>query len=738
MDREFHNSNFSQQGLLPVFSLSSKVYFEIRNMEGNLYNTFFSPTGIALIGASKDPNKLGYAFARNLIESGFPGSLHFVNPHGGVLFNQTIYASVIDVPDPVDLAILLIPAPLVPGVLKSCGERGIRSAVIAAGGFREIGDVGAALEKECVQISESYGMHLIGPNCVGLIDTHLPMNATFLAPPGPESGDLALLSQSGAMCAAVIDWARGQGIGFSRLISLGNQADLNETDLLPSTAEDPHTKVITLYLEGFGNGKRFLEIAPQVTRQKPVVALKVGRSKSGQRAASSHTGSLAGQDHVINAAFRKSGVIRAKTTEELFDWARALAWCPLPQGNATAILTNAGGPGVTAADILEERDLFLTDLSAATCQKLRSILPSAASVNNPIDLLASATPEQYAISLKLLQEDPKVDNILVILVPPPLFDSELMFTPVIPLIKTSQKPVVVVLMGENNIQGALKLLRSAQIPEYRFPERAAAALGALVQRRLYLNRVDNSRPEFMDVNKDLVKKTLAEASLSQDAWLPIHLNEIILNAYAIPTPPQFLVQTRAEILNAARKLHLGQDGQAVVIKIASLDILHKSDTGGVILDIHDEKTLLEGFDKIYQNAQTTHPHADFQGVHIQSMISSGQEIILGAIQDPQFGPLLMFGSGGIEVEELKDISFGFAPLTLAEAEEMIDSTWAGRKLYGYRNIPPVDREKIIDILLRLSQLAVDFPELTDIEINPLRAIEDGAYALDVRIRYRKS
>jgi len=318
-----------------------------------------------------------------------------------------------------------------------------------------------------------------------------------------------------------------------------------------------------------------------------------------------------------------------------------------------------------------------------------------------------------------------------------LFDSELMFTPIIPLIKTSKKPVVVVLMGEINIQGALKLLHSAKIPEYRFPERAAAALGALAQRRLYLNQVGNPKPIFLDVDKDLVKKALTEASLLEDEWLPFHLNEIILNAYFIPTPAQFLVKTPEEALNAARKLNIGQDGQAVVIKIASSDILHKSETGGVKLDIRDEKTLLEGIEEIYRNVKTANPNAKIQGVYIQAMISSGQELIIGSIRDPQFGPLLMFGSGGIEVEGLKDISFGLAPLELTEAKEMIDSTWAGRKLCGYRNLPPVDQEKIIHILLRLGQLAVDFPELKEIEINPLRATKDSAYALDVRIRYQK-
>ena len=728
---------FHEEGTLLVITLSGKVYNEFHIMEGNLFTTFFSPTGIVLIGASTDPNKLGYALARNLIDSGFPGHLHFVNPRGGTLFSQTIYHSVCQVPDPVNLAVILIPAQFVPDVLRDCGERGILSAIISSGGFREIGPEGSELEQECLRIAKSYGMRLIGPNCVGLIDTHLPMNATFLASPGPKEGDIALLSQSGAVCAAVIDWASGQEIGFSRLISLGNQADLNETDLLPSTSDDPYTKVIALYLEGIGNGKRFLDIAPQVTRQKPIVALKVGRSASGQRAAASHTGSLAGQDHVYDTAFKRCGVIRAKTSEELFDWARALANCPVPQGNATAILTNAGGPGVTAADILEENGLYLSELSSSTRNKLQSILPPAASILNPIDLLASATPEQYAWSLKLLQSDPLVDNILLILVPPPLFDSDAMLKPLIPTIKNSLKPVVVVLMGEGNIQKTIHRLRTSKIPEYRFPERAASALGALAQRRAYLNRAEEIMPEFPEANKYLVSKKLSEHPPTDGEWLPSQLIKTILDVYAIPIPIQLLATTPKEALLAANELKMGINGSSVVLKIASSDIPHKSDVGGVILDVRDEKDLLEGFSTLYQIVKRNHPNKSIQGVLLQPMVEPGQELILGAVQDPQFGPLLMFGSGGIEVEGLKDISFGLAPLTRTEAEEMINSTWAGQKLNGYRTLPRVDRDRVIDILLRLGRLAVDFPEFSEIEINPLRILPNSAYALDVRIRYKK-
>lgn len=707
-------------------------------MDEKTARLFFAPRGVAIIGASSDPTKLGYALARNLVESGYPGAIHFVNPRGGELFGKPIYAAVSAVPDPVDLAVLLIPAQAVPQALRQCGERGIHAAIIASGGFKEIGPQGAKLEQECLQIARQYQMRLLGPNCVGIIDTHYPLNATFLAPPGPPAGDLALLSQSGAFCAAVIDWARGQELGFSRLISLGNQADLNETDLLPAAAADEHTRVIALYLEGIGDGRRFLQIAPQVTQQKPVIALKVGRSSSGQRAVASHTGSLAGQDHAYDAAFRRVGVIRANSSEDLFDWGRALAWCPTPQGNATAILTNSGGPGVTAADSLEAHGLRLAELAPETIQALRELLPPVASIYNPVDLLASATPAQYAACLRLLQADPGVHNILVILVPPPLFDAAAMFADMIPLIVASPKPVVTVLMGDAHIQQAVRQLRAAHIPEYRFPERAAAALGALIQRSRYLRNPHRAEPAPEDVDRQTVAALLKNRPPGESEWLSTEETALLLQAYRIPTPPQVLATSPQEALAAARQLGLGRNGRKFALKVASPDILHKSDIGGVLLNIADDEALVRGFETIMQRAQTAHPTARLQGVHIQPMIEAGQEVILGAVQDAQFGALVMFGSGGVEVEGLKDVAFGIAPLTHQEAQEMIASTWAGRKLRGFRSIAAVDHAAVEQALWRLAWLAADFPQLAEIEINPLRALPQGVYALDVRIRLSQS
>ena len=334
---------------------------------------FFSPQGVAIVGASHDPTKLGYGLSRNLVQSGYRGAIHFVNIHGGDLLGHPVYPHLAQVPDPVDLAVLLIPAPATPHVLRECAERGIRAVILAAGGFRETSLEGAALEAQCLQIARQHGIRLVGPNCIGLLDTHLPIDTTFLSPPGPTPGDIAFISHSGAICAAVIDWARGQGFGLSRLVSLGNQADISETDVLAPVAADPHTRVLTLYLEGVRDGRRFIDQASLVSRSKPILALKVGRFASGQKAVASHTGALAGQESAYNAAFRRAGVIRVDTSEELFDWARALAWCPLPRGRRVAVLTNAGGPGVTAADALEAQGLVLATLTEVYPHRLAGV-----------------------------------------------------------------------------------------------------------------------------------------------------------------------------------------------------------------------------------------------------------------------------------------------------------------------------------------------------------------------------
>ncbi|UCF27948.1 MAG: CoA-binding protein, partial [Chloroflexota bacterium] len=497
---------------------------------------FFNPQGVAIIGASLDPTKLGYGLSRNLVQSGFKGAIHFVNLKDGELMGQPVHRHISETPDPVDLAILLIPAPAVPEAIEACAQRGIRALIIASGGFRETGAKGTALEEKCLAIARRHGVRLLGPNCIGLIDAHLPIDTTFLSPPGPTPGDVAFISHSGAICAAVIDWARGQGFGLSRMVSLGNQSDVTETDLLAPVAEDPHTRVITLYLEGVSDGRQFLEEAQKVTRQKPVVALKVGRYERGQLAVASHTGALAGLESAYNAAFRRAGVIRAETTEELFDWARALAWCPMPGGRSVGVLTNAGGPGVTAVDALEAQGLKIANLSSETQAALGEILEPAASLKNPVDMLAAASPQQYATCLQILLSDPQVDSVMVIRPPPPMHTTAGIAKAIIPVIYTAEKPVVVALMGERLIQEAVEHFRAARVPEYRFPERAAEALAVLAQRADHMASLETlgvPLKELEDVDPDLAGSILSEYG-SGEIISPkdtFHL----LDAYGIPT-----------------------------------------------------------------------------------------------------------------------------------------------------------------------------------------------------------
>lgn len=697
---------------------------------------FFSPTGVAIVGASQDPTKLGFGLSRNLVQSNYRGAIHFVNVKGGTLLGRTVYTNLMEVPHPVDLAVLLIPANSIPQAIQDCGRRGINAAIIASGGFRETGPAGAELESRCLEIARQYHIRLLGPNCIGLIDTHLPLDTTFLSPPGPTPGDVAFISHSGAICAAVIDWARGQGFGISRLVSLGNQVDINETDMLTQVADDPYTKVLTLYMEGVSDGRQFVEQAREVTLKKPVIALKVGRFESGKRAAASHTGALAGEESAFNAAFRRAGVIRAETSEELFEWARALAWCPLPKGRNVAVLTNSGGPGVTAADALESLSLRMATFQDETQTLLRAQLPPAASVDNPVDMLAAASPQQYANCLRILLADPGVDSVMVILPPPPMSTAGGTAKSMIPVIYTSDKPVVIALMGERLIQEAVEHFRAARVPDYRFPERAAAALAILTRRWETLERqgnIDsNSIVSLNQKNKEKVGEILETLMPNaNDLFVPIEKVQAILEAYGIPTLPLLLARSSDQAVEQAAQM-----GFPVVLKLASPEIAHKSDVGGVILHLHDAEDVKHAYENIVRNARNTHPDIEIQGVYVQRMIPEGQEVIIGVVQDAQFGPMVMFGSGGVEVEGLKDIAFALAPLPKGEAEWMLDSTWAGRKLSGFRNIPPADREAVIEVLLRLAQIAADFPQLTEIEINPLRVLPkgQGVCALDIRAR----
>jgi acyl-CoA synthetase (NDP forming) len=507
-------------------------------------------------------------------------------------------------------------------------------------------------------------------------------------------------------------------------------------DYLGSASE---TKAILLYMESIGadEARKFMSAARAASRNKPVLAIKAGRNPEGARAAASHTGALAGAESAWDAAFRRAGVQRADGLEEMFDWARALAWCPLPKGRAMAVVTNAGGPGVIATDALEGNGLELAALSEATRAALRAILPPAASVANPVDMLAAASPQIYAEALRLLLADPGVHGVIVLSPPPPLYTPEAIVEAVIPVAKAATKPVVFGLLGAHLVNKGAALLAEARVPDYRFPEQAASALTALVRRAEWLAQAAVPAPASKvagaqrDTAWEVIERTLAAGG----GWLAPEDATRLLEGYGVRVPRLQAAGSGAQAAELARLM-----GFPVVMKVASPDITHKSDVGGVVLDLRSTDAVEAAFDAVTKRARAALPDAKVLGVHLQPMLPGGQEVIVGAVRDPQFGALVMFGSGGVEVEGLKDVAFALAPVLRAEADEMLERTWAGRKLRGFRDLPPADREAVVDTLLRFSRLVADFPEIAEAEINPLRVLPagQGAVALDARIRVAKS
>jgi acetyl coenzyme A synthetase (ADP forming)-like protein len=691
----------------------------------------FYPRGVVLIGISENPGKLGYRVAENMITSGYPGSLYFVNPRGGQIFDRPIFTDLEDLPDPIDLAVILIPARFVPETLEACGQRGIPFAIISSSGFKEVGKVGEALEKRSLEIAKRYGMRILGPNCIGILDTHLPLNTTFLPPPGPLPGEVAFLSHSGATCAAVIDWARSQGLGFSKVVSFGNQMDIHETEVLLSIGKDLKSSVITLYLESMGDGPSFVEIARTISEKKPILALKVGRSKRGYEAVASHTGALAGEDVAFDAAFERTGVIRAQSLQELLDWARALAWCPLPEGKRIAILTNAGGLGVIATDALVDQELEVADLGRDSVETLKGIFPPEANVNNPIDMLATAAPAEFAKGLSVLLRDEGVDGVLVILPPPPILHTADYARTIIPVIQATSKPVVISLMGGEILEGASDLFREARIPDYRFPERAASALGVLAKRAGQIGTQPLDPDVLEGIDTDRAKSILEKGSMGENGYIKPSMASEIVSAYGIKIPEGWVARSEDEAYQAAERI-----GYPVALKSNSAEIIHKSEVGAIILGLQDGDQVIQTYQQIMSDMRERSSRIVFDQVLVQQMVEGGQEVILGVIRDPQFGPLVMFGSGGVEIEGLKDVAFALAPLHRKEAEKLVAKTWAGQRLGGYRDIQPADREAVLDAILRIGQLVADFPQINELEINPLMVLPEGAGVLAVDVRMR--
>lgn len=693
-----------------------------------MLDAFINPRGVAVVGASPSPGKLGHAVLQNIIRYGYKGEIYPINPNAGEILGLPAFPSVKNIPGAVDLAVVLVPAKAVPGVIEECGQKGITGAVVISAGFREVGREGRQLEQQLIETARHHGIRIVGPNVLGIIDTVANLNASFAAAM-PRRGHIAFMSQSGALCTSILDMALGQSTGFSRFYSIGNKADLNEIDFLCAWSEDPETNVIVAYLEGITNGAEFMATARQVTRRKPVVSIKSGTTSAGSRAASSHTGTLAGSEKAYDAAFKQVGILRAGSVQELFDFTQAFDRQPLPESDAVAVVTNAGGPGIMASDAIERAGMRLASLTPEIAQTLRSALPAAASVVNPIDVLGDAPADRYELAIEAALSDANVGILLVVLTPQTATQIPQTARALGELSRKYHKPTFAAFMGDQAIRPAVEILTQYRVPNYQVPERAVAAIAAMWHRRQWLNTpVLNVEP--LAVERDKVRQMLDQLRREGRATAGDAEAREILAAYGIPLPKTALAKNAEEAVAAADAM-----GYPVVMKIASPDILHKTDIGGVKLNLASAAEVRDAFDLIVFRAARHMPDATIWGCQVQQMVKGGKECIIGMNSDPQFGPLLMFGLGGVYVEALKDVTFRVAPIDRREAREMLTEIRAYSLLRGVRGEKPCDLEAIADTLVRVSQLVIDFPDIVELDINPLLVFPagQGVLGLDMRL-----
>lgn len=696
-----------------------------------MLDPFFIPKSIAVIGASSNPRKLGYAVLKNLVDGGYAAnhSVYPINPRADKILELPVFPTVNSVPDSIDLAVIVIPYPYVPDVLRECGEKQIPAAIVISAGFREAGNVGLERELELIQIAKEYDIRLIGPNCLGVIDTYTPLNASFAAGT-PPSGPMSFMSQSGALGTAVLDIALAGRLGLSKFVSLGNKADVDEIDLLLAWQDDPNTRVIMIYSEGMSNGQKFIQVAREVTRKKPVVAIKSGVTQSGSRAVSSHTGSLAGSEQAYQAAFSQAGVIRVNSMDELFAASAAIGYQPSLEGDRIAIITNAGGPGILATDALERAGLSLARFTNETIQKLVQFLPDAASAANPVDVLGDALSDRYQFAIDTVADDANVDGLLVLLTPQAMTEIDQTATAVGELSFKTEKPVLGCFMGEKQVKSGIDILTAYNVPNYSFPVQAAKAFKAMADYRLIRSR---PLPEFVqfEVDRESVRDMFNRVRSEDRLSIGDAEARGILQAYGLRIPRSEVAETPEQAIEIASEL-----GYPVVLKIASPDILHKTDVGGVKVGLSNAEDVRDAFELMMYRAQRYVPEARLWGCLVQEMVPSGGiEVLVGMNRDPQFGPLVTFGLGGIYVEALKDVTFRVAPFSREEAHEMLEEIRARALLDGVRGKPPADKEAIIDTLLRIGQLVLDFPEIVELDINPLMVYQQnqGAIAIDMRL-----
>ncbi len=684
-----------------------------------------SPSSIAVVGATSRPGSVGRSVFRNIIYGGYQGVLYPVNPKARSVMGVKAYPKLADIPDPVDMVVIIVPSQIVPPVLAEAAQKGARGAVVITAGFKEVGGAGVALEEELKQISAKHGIRLVGPNCLGVMNTNplVSMNASF-AGAMPQPGNIAFISQSGALCTAVLDFAHGRKIGFSKFVSFGNKADVSEIDLLRYLGQDPDSDVILMYLEDISNGREFIEVARRITweARKPMLALKSGTSPEGAKAASSHTGSLAGSDAAYDAIFRQSGIQRVEGISELFNYAEAFSRQPPPKGNRIAIVTNSGGPGIMATDAAVRHGLKLARFQPHTIEHLRKHLPPSAALHNPVDVIGDATHERYEMAIRDVLRDPGVDGAVVILTPVAMIDV-LETAHIVPRVMEGiDKPVLCSFMGIVDVSQGVDYLREHGVPNFAFPEAAVRSMAAMVEFHQRTSRGKTSRRfRRVKVNCNAARREI-ERVVADGRGRLLHEHEAnkLLECYGFPTLPYCQVGDKAELPAAVEEL-----GFPLVMKVTSPQIIHKSDANGVILNINSLAEAQEAYDRIIANAKAFDPSAEIEGIYTVKMAPPGLEVILGATRQANFGPMVMFGLGGIFVEAIKDVTFRLAPMWESSAENMIDSIKGRALLEAHRGRPPADKAAIKDCILRLSQMLTENPEISELDMNPIIVYPQG-------------
>ena len=743
MIRVFRNSGYPMrreegEGLYKVeFPTAEVSWFgrsdeidEQRAIAASLMPVFY-PSAVAVVGASRDPRSIGGRLFTNLINGDFTGPVFPVNPKADVVRSVKAYKSILDVPGRVDLAFIVVPSRFVNEVVKDCVEKGVRGLVVISAGFSETGEAGSELEAELMETVRNAGMRMVGPNCMGLInmDSAISMNGQF-GPLSPPPGNVAMSSQSGALGVAILDYATELGIGISTFVSIGNQPDVTGDDLLLYWESDPSTDVILLYMESFGNPRRFARAARRISKKKPIVAVKSGRTAAGARAASSHTGSLASLDAAVDTLFRQAGVIRTDTLTQLFDVTSLLANQPLPAGSRVGILTNAGGPGILAVDALEANELEVVEFSDELKDRLRGFLSADASVANPVDMIAAAGPVEYAACMDVLLTSDEIDALMAIYIPPAPEGAEEVATAIrdAAFQHHGDKTLLTVYMSSG---GAPPLFSAGElrIPTYPFPEQAAFALSKAVEHQKWRQKAEGAIVEIDGVDEQAAR-TIVEQALSRDGegWLDPDDVEAVLGAYGLAMPRSIVVASVDEAIAAASSL-----GGPAVLKVISDSALHKSDVGGVVLNVEGDDEVREAYSAV------TAAVDDADGVLIQQYVEGGHEVLIGMTEDPNFGPLLVFGLGGVFVELIGDVAFRIHPLTDLDAAEMIDEVKSAQLLAGYRGGPAGDVPAVREALLRVSALVGDLPEIVEMDMNPVKVAEPGSglSVVDARIKVRR-